>query len=116
MRHRKTVNKLGRAPEHRVALIRNLMVSMIEHRRIRTTLAKAKAVQPELERLVTLARSDTPHTRRIALSRLASKEAMRKLFAFAPQTYATRPGGYTRITKLGQRLGDAAEMALIEFV
>ncbi len=116
MRHRKAGKKLGRPVEHRKALLRNLMISLIEHRRIQTTIAKAKAVQPEMERLLTLAREDTPHARRMALSKLASKKAMRQLFAFAPQQYATRTSGYTRITKLGPRMGDAAEMAVIELL
>ncbi|EFO82025.1 ribosomal protein L17 [Oscillochloris trichoides DG-6] len=107
---------LGRSYEHRKALYRNLMVAMIDHRRIRTTLAKAKAVQPEIEKLITIAREDTPHARRMALSKLNSKDAMRKLFTFAPQEYSGRNGGYTRITKLGPRMGDGAEMALIELV
>lgn len=116
MRHRHAGKLLGRSYEHRKALYRNLMIALIDHRRIRTTLAKAKAVQPEIERLITIAREDTPHARRMALSKLASKDAMRKLFTFAPQEYAGRNGGYTRITKLGPRLGDGAEMALIELV
>ncbi|MCG8347289.1 MAG: 50S ribosomal protein L17 [Chloroflexales bacterium] len=116
MRHRKAGKKLHRSAEHRKALLRNLMISLIEHRRITTTITKAKAVQPEIERLLTLAREDTPHSRRMALSKLASKKAMRQLFTFAPQTYGGRNGGYTRITKLGPRLGDAAEMALLELV
>lgn len=116
MRHRKSGYKLGRSAEHRKALIRNQMIALIEHRRIQTTLAKAKAVQPEMERLLSLAREDTPHARRMALSKLASKDAMRKLFAFAPEQYAGRNGGFTRITKLGPRQGDAAEMAVIELL
>ncbi len=116
MRHRKVGKKLNRSAEHRKALYRNLMISLIEHRRIQTTLVKAKAVQPEIEKLLSLAREDTPHTRRMALSKLASKKAMRQLFTFAPQSYAMRNGGYTRITKLGPRQGDAAEMALIELL
>jgi large subunit ribosomal protein L17 len=116
MRHRKKTKKLGRSQEHRKALYRNLMVSLIEHRRIQTTLAKAKAVQPEVERLFTIARQDTPHARRMALSKLASKTAMRELFTYAPSEYGGRPGGYTRITRLGPRQGDGAEMALLELV
>lgn len=116
MRHRKGVKKLGRSYEHRKALLRNLMISLIEHRRITTTITKAKAVQPEMERLLTLAREDTPHARRMALSKLASKPAMRQLFAFAPQAYADRPTGRTRITKLGPRQGDGAELAVIELL
>ena len=116
MRHRKSSWKLSRSYEHGVALVRNQMIALIEHRKITTTLAKAKVVQPEIESLLTLAREDTPHARRMALSRLASKDAMRKLFAFAPEQYAGRPGGYSRITKLGQRKGDGAEMAQLELL
>jgi large subunit ribosomal protein L17 len=97
-------------------MLRNLMISLIEHRRIKTTLPKAKAVQPEIERLLTIAREDTPHARRMVLSKLASKKAMRQVFTFAPQEYASRPGGYTRITRIGFRQGDAAEMAMIELL
>jgi large subunit ribosomal protein L17 len=106
----------GTSYEHRKALVRNQMIALIEHRRIQTTLAKAKVVQPEIEHLLAIAREDTPHARRLALSRLANKDAMRKLFDFAPQQYAGRSGGFTRITKLGPRLGDAAEMAVLELL
>lgn len=116
MRHRKSNWKLSRSYEHGVALVRNQMIALIEHRKITTTLAKAKVVQPEMEKLLTLARQDTPHARRMALSRLASKDAMRKLFAFAPTQYAERSSGYTRITKLGPRQGDGAEMAVLELL
>jgi large subunit ribosomal protein L17 len=116
MRHRKSGYKLNRSEEHRRAMLRNLMISLIEHRRIKTTLPKAKAVQPEIERLLTIAREDTPHARRMVLSKLASKKAMRQVFTFAPQEYASRPGGYTRITRIGFRQGDAAEMAMIELL
>ena len=116
MRHQKSGRKLGRLKEHREALIRNLMIALIEHRKIQTTLAKAKEVQPEIEHLLALAREDTPHARRMALSRLASKKAMRELFAFAPEQYGSRSSGFTRITKLGPRQGDAAEMAQIELL
>lgn len=116
MRHRKAGKKLQRSAEHRKALLRNLMISLIEHKRIETTISKAKAVQPELERLISLAREDTPHTRRMALSRLASKKAMRQLFTFVPQQYANRPSGQTRITKLGPRQGDGALMVVIELL
>ncbi len=116
MQHRHAGKLLGRSYEHRKALYRNLMIALIEHRKITTTIAKAKAVQPEIEKLISLARVDTVHARRMALSKLDSKDAMRKLFAFAPTNYAGRNGGYTRITKLGPRLGDGAEMALIELL
>jgi large subunit ribosomal protein L17 len=116
MRHRKASRMLGRSAEHRKALIRNLMISLIEHRRIQTTIAKAKTVQPEIESLLALARVDTPHARQLALSRLDSKDAMRKLFAFAPEQYAGRNGGFTRITKLGPRMGDGAEVVVLELL
>jgi large subunit ribosomal protein L17 len=116
MRHRRVGKKLGRSYEHRKALYRNLMIALIDHRKITTTVAKAKAVQPEMEKLLTIAREDTPHARRMVLSKLASKDAMRKLFTFAPQTYGGRNGGYTRVTKLGPRQGDGADMALIELI
>jgi len=116
MQHQKSGRKLGRSAEHRKALMRNMMISLIEHRKIQTTIAKAKTVQPEIERLLAIAREDTPHARQIALSRLASKQAMRKLFAFAPAQYAGRNGGFTRITKLGPRQGDAAEMVVLELL
>lgn len=116
MRHRKSTFKLGREYEQRKALMRGLMIALIEHRKIQTTVAKAKAVQPEIEKLLTLARQDTPHARRMALSKLASKEAMRQLFAFAPQHYADRQSGFTRMTKLGPRQGDGAEMVLLELL
>jgi large subunit ribosomal protein L17 len=116
MRHGKVGRKLNRYPDHRKAMLRNMMISLIEHRRIETTIAKAKTVQPEIERLLAIAREDTPHARRVALSKLANKNAMRRLFTFAPQEYGARNGGYTRITKLGPRLGDAAEMVVLELV
>ena len=116
MQHQKSGRKLGRSAEHRKALMRNMMISLIEHRKIQTTIAKAKTVQPEIESLLALAREDTPHARQLALSRLASKQAMRKLFAFAPAQYAGRNGGFTRITKLGPRQGDAAEMVVLELL
>src|SRR5919206_2478041 len=99
MRHRRAGRLLGRSKEHREALIRNLMIALIEHRKIQTTIAKAKTVQPEIESLLALAREDTPHARRIALSRLASKKAMRQLFDFAPEQYAGRNGGVLRLSK-----------------
>jgi large subunit ribosomal protein L17 len=116
MRHQKVGRKLGRSAEHRKALIRNLMISLIEHRKIETTIAKAKTVQPEIERLLALAREDTPHARQLALSKLANKKAMLALFAFAPQQYGGRDGGFTRITKLGPRQGDAAEVVVLELL
>lgn len=116
MRHRKSTFKLGRDYEQKKALIRGLMIALIEHRKIQTTIAKAKAVQPAIENLLALAREDTPHTRRMALSKLANKDAMRLLFSFAPQQYAGRNGGFTRITKLGPRQGDGAELVVLELL
>ena len=116
MRHRHAGKLLGRSYEHRKALYPTTIIAPIEHRKIKKTMSKAKAVQPEKEKLLTIARQDTPHPRRMALSKLASKDAMRKLFTFAPTDYGGRNGGYTRITKIGPRLGDGAEMAVIELV
>lgn len=116
MRHGKPKRMPGTSSEHREALIRNQMIALIEHRKIQTTLAKAKVMQPHIEKLLTLGRQDTPHNRRLALSKLANKDAMRKLFEFAPDQYATRTSGYTRITKLGPRKGDGAEMAQLELL
>ncbi len=115
MRHRVAVKKMNRPTGHRKALQRNLMISIIEHRGITTTEAKARAIRPEVEKLITLGREDTAHNRRMALSKLNSKKAMNKLFEVAA-AYAGRNGGYTRIVKMGYRKGDAAEMARIELV
>ncbi|HEY1011274.1 MAG TPA: 50S ribosomal protein L17 [Herpetosiphonaceae bacterium] len=115
MRHRVAGKKFNRPAHQRKALYRSLMISIIEHRGITTTEAKARAIRPEVEKLITLGREDTPHNRRIALSKLHSKKAMNQLFTVAP-AYASRPGGYTRIVKLGPRKNDAAEMARIELV
>jgi large subunit ribosomal protein L17 len=117
MRHKKNTVKLGRSQAHRDALLANQVVSLIEHSRIKTTLAKAKAVRPFAEKLITLARKNTLHARRTALSYLRHNEgAVHALFAdVAPRT-GDRKGGYTRIIKLGQRKSDAAPMAVIEWV
>jgi large subunit ribosomal protein L17 len=115
MRHRVAGKKLGRSANERRALYRSLLIGIIEHRHIRTTEAKAKAIQPFVESLISMAREDNPHNRRLALSKLANKDAMRKLFEVAP-AYKDRQGGYTRLTRLGPRKGDAAEMALLELV
>lgn len=117
MRHRKHNQSLGLTKEHRAALLANMASSLIEHGRIRTTLAKAKALRPFVERIVTLAKKGDLHRRRVALSRLRNKEAVKKLFSERAGDFAKRAGGYTRIYKLGDaRIGDAAEMAIIEFV
>jgi large subunit ribosomal protein L17 len=117
MRHQKSTVKLGRTTSHRDALLANQVCSLIEHTRITTTLAKAKAVRPLAEKLVTLGKKGTLHARRIALAYLHHNEAaVRKLFAEVAPRSATRNGGYTRIIKTGQRLSDAAPMAFIEWV
>jgi large subunit ribosomal protein L17 len=116
MRHRKSGMKLNRTADERRALLRGLLIALVEHQAIKTTYAKAKFVQPEIEKLVALAREDTPHTRKLVLSKLANKDAMRLLFTYAPEKFGGRDGGFTRITRLGFRQGDAAEMALIELV
>jgi large subunit ribosomal protein L17 len=117
MRHQKTRNKLSRDSAHRKALLMNLSKELIEHERIKTTEAKAKAVKPQVEKLITLAKRGDLHARRQALSTLAQdKFAVHKLFEEVAPRYAERPGGYTRILKLGQRSGDATEMVFIELV
>ena len=116
MRHGRTGKKLGRDSSHRRALYANLACSLIEHGRIRTTEAKAKAVKPYAEKLITLGRRGDLHARRQALSELRSQEVVHQLFADVAPRMADRPGGYTRIVKLGPRLGDAAEMVYLELV
>jgi large subunit ribosomal protein L17 len=117
MRHQKTRKKLSRDSAHRKSLLMNLSKELIEHERIKTTEAKAKAVKPEIEKLITLAKRDTLHARRQALSTLAQdKFAVHKLFVEVAPRYAERPGGYTRILKIGQRQGDATEMVFLELV
>jgi len=116
VRHAKAGKKLGRDASHRKALYANLSCSLFEHGRIRTTEAKAKAVKPKAEKLITLARRGDLHARRQALSELRSQEVVHRLFADVAPRMADRPGGYTRIVKLGQRQGDAAEMVYLELV
>jgi large subunit ribosomal protein L17 len=108
--------KLGRTSAHRMATLRNLSVALIEHERITTTLAKAKEVRRFAEKLVTIAKRETLHARRTALKQVPNRKAVAKLFDTLSARYASRPGGYTRILKLGPRRGDNAEMALVEFV
>ena len=117
MRHKRNTVKLGRSQAHRDALLANQVISLIEHNRIKTTLAKAKAVRPFAEKLITIGRKNTLHARRIALAYLLhNKTAVRDLFEkVAPRTTG-RQGGYTRIIKLGQRHSDASEMAYLEWV
>jgi large subunit ribosomal protein L17 len=117
MRHQKNRHKLGRDAAHRKALLANLSKELIEHERIETTVSKAKAVKPEVEKLITLARRGDLHARRQALSALGQdKFAVYKLFEEIAPRYSERPGGYTRILKLGPRKSDATEMALLELV
>lgn len=117
MRHNKTRHKLSRDSAHRKALLQNLSKEVIEHGRIKTSQAKAKAVKPELEKLITLAKDDTLHARRQALSKLGHDEfIVGKLFADVAPRYTERPGGYTRILKLGPRRSDSTEMVFLELV
>ena len=117
MRHHRAGRKLGRDASHRKALLANLSKELIEHERVETTVAKAKAVRPEVEKLVTLARRGDLHARRQALAALGQdKFVVYKLFEEIAPRYAERPGGYTRILKLGPRRSDATEMALLELV
>lgn len=116
MRHRKKGRNLSRSPSHRRALLRNMATSLFRHERIRTTTARARELRPYAERLVTLARRGDLHARRLAARRIADREVLGKLFDEIGPRYADRPGGYTRILKLGPRKGDAADMALIELV
>ena len=116
MRHNKNFNHLGRQAGHRKAMLSNMASSLILHKRIETTLAKAKAVQRFIEPLVTRSKEDTTHSRRVVFSYLKQKEAVTELFRTIAPKIAERPGGYTRILKTGFRLGDGAEMCIIEFV
>lgn len=116
MRHGKKFNHLGRKKGHRKALLRNLSLSLIEHKRINTTLAKAKALRTHIEPILTKAKTNTQHSRRTAFSYLQSNDALNELFGVIAEKIADRPGGYCRIIKTGTRKGDAAEMAMIELV
>ena len=116
MRHGKKFNHLGRKTAHRKAMLANMACSLIEHKRINTTVAKAKAVRQFVEPLITKSKSDTTHNRRIVFSYLRQKEAVTELFREVATKVADRPGGYVRIIKLGNRLGDNADMAMVELV
>jgi large subunit ribosomal protein L17 len=117
MRHQKQRNKLSRDSAHRRALLRNLCREMIEHERIKTSQAKAKAVKPKLEKLITLAKRGDLHARRQALSELGQDRFLvHKLFEEVAPRYAERPGGYTRIVKIGPRPSDSTEMVFLELV
>jgi large subunit ribosomal protein L17 len=116
MRHGKKVAHLGRTNTHRKAMLANMASSLIEHKRINTTVAKAKALKQFVEPLVTRSKEDTTHNRRIVFRALRNKYAVTELFRIVSEKVGNRPGGYTRIIKLGNRLGDNADMALIELV
>jgi len=118
MRHRVAHRKLGRTTPHRISLLRNLTTALFERERIRTTLVKAKEVRPFAERLITLARreDDRLHARRLAARDIQDRAVVKKLFDTIGARFAARPGGYTRILRLGPRLGDGAEMAILELV
>ena len=116
MRHLKAGRKLGRTSAHRKALFRNMVSALIQRERIRTTLAKAKELRGKVEKTITLGKKGTLHARRHALQLVADKDSLKKLFGALAERYASRPGGYTRIIKLGHRLGDDAPMAFIELV
>lgn len=116
MRHGNKVNHLSRTASHRKALLSNLAIELINHKRITTTLAKAKALRVYVEPLLTRAKDDSTHNRRIVFSYLQNKEAIKEIFGAVSEKIANRPGGYTRIIKLGKRVGDNAETALIELV
>ena len=116
MRHGKKFNHLGRTADHRRAMLANMAISLIEHKRITTTLAKAKALKKYVEPLITRSKEDTTNARRVAFRYLQNKEAIKELFGVIGPKVGDRPGGYTRIIKLGHRLGDAADIAFIELV
>jgi large subunit ribosomal protein L17 len=116
MRHHRAGRKLGRDPSHRKALYANLAGALIEHGRIKTTVAKAKAVRPVAEQMITLGRRGDLHARRQAMAFLRSQEVVHKLFAEVAPRFKERPGGYSRIIRLGPRQGDSAEMAYLELV
>ena len=116
MRHNKKFNHLGRTADHRHAMLANLAISLIMHKRITTTLAKAKALKKYVEPLITRSKDDSTHSRRVVFSYLQNKEALKELFGPVAQKVGDRPGGYTRIIKLGFRKGDGAEIAFIELV
>ena len=116
MRHGKKFNHFGRTAEHRKAMLANMASSLIEHKRINTKVAKAKALKKYIEPLITKSKTDTTHSRRVVFSQLKNKEAVTELFREVAVKVANRPGGYTRIIRTGNRLGDNAEMCLIELV
>ncbi len=116
MRHGHGLRKLNRTSEHRLAMLRNMMNSLIEHEVIKTTVPKAKELRRVIEPMITLAKEDTVANKRLAFNRLRSRDSVTKLFADLGPRFAKRPGGYTRILKMGFRVGDNAPMALVELV
>ena len=116
MRHGKKINHLGRKTPHRKAMLANMACSLIKHKQIKTTVAKAKALRVYAEPLITKAKTNTTHNRRTVFSYLKDKEAIKELFGDVASKVADRPGGYLRILKIGNRLGDNAEMAMVELV
>lgn len=116
MRHGVAGRKLSRTSAHREALIENLVTELFRHERIRTTVAKAKEARKTAEKMITLAKNNTLHSRRLASGTVRDKEVLRKLFGPLAERYAQRPGGYTRIVRAGYRVGDAAPMAILELV
>jgi large subunit ribosomal protein L17 len=116
MRHGKKFNHLGRKVAHRKAMLANMACSLIEHKRINTTVAKAKALKQYVEPLITKGKDDSTHSRRVVFSYLKQKETIKELFSAVAAKIGDRPGGYTRIIKTGNRLGDNAEMCMIELV
>ena len=116
MRHGKKFNHLGRTADHRNAMLANMAISLIMHKRITTTLAKAKALKKYVEPLITRSKDDSTNSRRVVFSYLQNKEALKELFGVVGPKVGDRPGGYTRVIKLGHRQGDAADIAFIELV
>ncbi len=116
MRHNKKFNHLSRTADHRAAMLANMAISLIMHKRITTTLAKAKALKKYVEPLITRSKDDSTNSRRVVFSYLQNKEALKELFGVVAEKVGDRPGGYTRIIKLGTRQGDAASVAFIELV
>ena len=116
MRHQKNTRKLGRTSQHRDAMLANLVASLILHKRVKTTLAKAKEARPLAEKLVTLGKSGTLHARRLAVAKIGQKDAVATLFKSIAPSFKDRKGGYTRIIKLGPRNSDSAKIALLEWV
>jgi large subunit ribosomal protein L17 len=116
MRHRNQGRKLGKKAQHRTAMFANMAAALIKHEQIKTTLPKAKELRPVVEKLVTLSRRNNLHSRRLALSQIRDQAQVKKLFDVIGPRYAARPGGYTRVLKAGNRFGDNAPMAFIEFI